>query len=252
MFEELRDKVILITGSSRGIGFATAKLLHSLGVKVILNSAINISELKASASSLEGSHFELCDITDNIAVKNMIDNIISKYGKIDGLVNNAGGGGWGMLTDTDDTEWDKSYKLDIMGAVHTSRYIAPLMKKQKSGSIVNVASMWGLEAATKPAISSYCVAKAAIIKLTECLANEFAPEVRVNAVSPGWTHTPMLEPLMTEEGKDFMFKNTLLNRIAEPEEIASVIAFLLSNMASFITAENIVADGGYRLAREHI
>lgn len=251
MFENLKNKVILVTGSSRGIGFATAQILSSLGSTVILNSAKSEEELKTASQSIPNSDYYLCDITQDDKVKLMIESIIKKYGHIDGLVNNAGGGGWASITDPD-SEWQKSFDLDIMGAVHLCRYILPQMQKQKSGSVVNITSLWGVPGQAKPSVASYSVSKSALAKLTENLAVQFAPDIRVNGVAPGWTKTKMVMDDYSETGIKFMENNVLLKRLAEPSEIANTIVFLLSDAASYITGQIISVDGGYLLNRDNI
>ncbi|OGM74551.1 hypothetical protein A2382_01400 [Candidatus Woesebacteria bacterium RIFOXYB1_FULL_38_16] len=250
MFNDLKNKIILITGSSRGIGFATAEILTQHNAKVILNSENSKNELIEASKKLNGADYFLCDVTKNEEVKKMVGSIIEKYGKIDGLVNNAGGGGWASIHTPDD-EWQKSFNLDIMGAVHTCRYVMPEMQKQKSGTVVNTSSLWGIAHTAKPEIASYCVAKAGLSKLTENLAQEYAPHIRVNAVAPGWTKTKMIEDDFNETGIKFMENNILLKRLAEPNEIASLIVFLLSDASSYITGQIISADGGYLLNRQH-
>lgn len=249
-FSDLKDKVILITGSSRGIGFATAEILHRLGAKVILNSGKSESELIEASRKLGGSPYYLVDVSNDEEVKKMVADIIENHGKIDGLANNAGGGGWAGITDPD-SEWQKSFDLDIMAAVHTCRYVLPHMEKNKSGTVVNVSSMWGIANTAKPEIASYCVSKAGLAQLTQNIAQQYAPYIRANAVAPGWTKTKMIEDDFNEEGIKFMEKNVLLKRLAEPSEIANVIVFLLSDDSSYITGQIISADGGYLLNREH-
>lgn len=250
IFKDLENKIILITGSSRGIGYATAEVLSGLGAKVILNSSSSKQVLKKAAEEINAAGYYLCDITDEKQVEVMIDYIIKDFGHIDGLVNNAGGGGWASLAN-DDTEWQKSWDLDVMGAVHVCRYAIPYMQKQEKGSIVNVTSMWGIEDTSKPVIASYCAAKAALEKLTKVWAREFAPDIRVNAVAPGWTRTKMLEDKLDDESVALMSRNVLLGRIAEAVEIAYPIVFMLSDAASYITGTSLSVDGGYLLAREH-
>ncbi len=250
MFNDLKDKVILITGSSQGIGFAAAKLLKSLGAKVILNGRSK-ETLESSAKEIKADDFYTCDVSKDSEVKRMIEAIIAKHGRIDGLVNNAGGGGWASIYDAD-FEWQKSFDLDIMGAVHTCRYVVSQMELQGSGLIVNTCSMWGEAKMAKPTIASYSVSKAALSKLTENLAQQYAPKIRVNGVAPGWTKTKMLLDDFDADGIRFMENNLLLGRLAEPEEIAKVIIFLLSDASSYIVGQIITADGGYLLKRENI
>jgi NAD(P)-dependent dehydrogenase (short-subunit alcohol dehydrogenase family) len=216
-----------------------------------LNSAGNEEELKQASVDLNNSDYYLCDITKDSEVKDMINNFLSKHGHIDGLVNNAGGGGWASIADPD-SEWQKSFDLDILGAVHLCRYVLPHMKEQKTGSVVNICSLWGVPGTAKASIASYSVSKAAIHKLTENLASEFAPEIRVNGVAPGWTKTKMILDDFDEDGIKFMESNVLLKRLAEPEEIGSVVTFLLSEASSYITGQTISADGGYLLNRQNI
>jgi NAD(P)-dependent dehydrogenase (short-subunit alcohol dehydrogenase family) len=250
MFNDLKDKIILITGSSQGIGFTTAKLLKVLGAKVILNGRTK-ETLEYSAKEINADDFYVCDVSRDSEVKTMIEEIVIKHGRIDCLVNNAGGGGWASIQN-DDSEWQKSFELDIMGAVHTCRYVIPQMEIQKSGVVVNTCSMWGEASMAKPTIASYSVSKAALSKLTENLAQQYAPNIRVNGVAPGWTKTKMLLDDFDADGIKFMENNLLLGRLAEPEEIAKVIVFLLSDLSSYIVGQIITADGGYLLKRVNI
>jgi 7-alpha-hydroxysteroid dehydrogenase len=248
MLDDLKGKTIFITGSSRGIGFATAQLLQSLSAIVILNSH-NEQELMQASSKLNNTAYFVADMSKDDQVKRMCEEILAEFGHIDGLVNNVGGGGWGSVNDPD-SEWQKSFDLDIMASVRTCRYLLPKMKENGGGAVVNISSLWGVDGTAKPSIASYCVAKAGITKLTEILAQQYSPQIRVNTVAPGWTKTAMMEDFTPDQLK-FMESNTLLRRLAEPSEIAQVIVFLLSQASSYITGQIIPADGGYLLTRSH-
>lgn len=246
MFEEFKGKTYLITGSSRGIGKATAQLLSTLGARTILNCAHSKGELAKATKEIPNSAGYLCDVTDERKVKKMIKDLVHKYKEIDGLVNNAGLGGWSDAISGNKTTWQKCYELDFFSAVNVSKNILSHFQKNKSGVIVNTASISGMPGNNHYGGTDYSVMKAALIKYTEMLAAQFAPNVRVNAIAPGYTMTKVFQDTAATELRRIE-KEIPLGRFARPGEIAQVIVFLLSDLASYITGHTIVADGGYML-----
>lgn len=239
----LQDKVVLITGSSRkkGIGAATARLAKAYGAMIILHGKTASEELKKIAHELE-SEYILCDVADKEAVSENVGKIVKKYGRIDVLINNAGYAKPAGLLESDDGLWIKHYEVNVLGTIHFCQEIIPLMQKQKYGRIVNVASLSGVPEYSKTRTIAYAASKAAIFSITGALAREYAPHIAVNAVLPGGVETDMSKTWSSEVRE--MFNNCLVGRPAQPKEIAEVILFLASDRASYMTAQNIIIDGG--------
>lgn len=241
MRDDFAGRTILITGSSRGIGRATAKLAHERGAKLILHGRTDSQQLKDLASQLDAEYIT-CDVGDKTAVRRSLKNI--KH--IDVLLNCAGIGIPEAFLDASDEHWLEMYKTNVLGVVNFCQALIPLMQAQKYGRIVNIASIRGHEVAASNRIMAYSASKAAIVNLTAALAKEFAPYVAVNAISPGFTETNI-----TSNWNDKVWqqvKTSLLGRIAQPEEQAEAMLFLASDAASFITGQTLIVDGGYTLA----
>ncbi len=234
---KLKNKVALITGSSRGIGKATALLFAKEGAKVIVNYSKSDKEANAVANEIKNLGSDAiaikCDVSSEEQVKEMIEKAINKFGRIDILVNNAG-----IVFDVPFAErtvehWKRTLEVNLIGVFLCSKYAAPHMKKQKHGKIVNVSSTNAIDS-FNPDAMDYDASKAGVVILTRDLAKELAPAIRVNSVAPGWVDTEMNKQLP----KDFVKKEIrkiYLKRFAKPEEIAKVILFLASDDASYIT-----------------
>ena len=239
----IQDKIILITGSSSGIGAATARLAKEYGATVILHGRTASEELKKIATELNSESI-CCDVSDKAAVESEVQGILKKVGKIDCLVNCAGIAPRQGFLETTDEIWLDIFKINFLGTVHFCQAVIPAMKKAQGGRIVNVASIRAnVGTAGKPA---YSASKAAIVNLTAVLAKEFAPDIYVNAVSPGYTDTPITKNWDQEVWKQV--NTALVGRIGQPKEIAEVILFLASDRASFITGQTIIVDGGYSIS----
>lgn len=241
----LSNKVAIITGSSRGIGAATAKLFAQEGARVVVNYKKSKVEAEQVFNSLKGKNHLLvqADITKEEEVKELVNTVIKKYGRIDILVNNAGEiirpGDWHSDLET----WHKTLDVNLTSAWLMIKEVAPLMQKT-GGAIVNVVSVYGFLGAAP--VLAYTSAKGGLITMTKSFAKELAPLIRVNAVAPSNVMTDMAKSV----GKELieLFKQqTPLKRIAEPVELAKAILFLASDDASYITGEMLVVDGGYSL-----
>jgi NAD(P)-dependent dehydrogenase (short-subunit alcohol dehydrogenase family) len=238
----LKDKVIIVTGSSRGIGAAVAKEFGDQEAKVVvhyLNQKIQAEKVIQSITS--DSLLVQADLTNENDIKRMVDEVINKYGQIDVLVNNAGAiirpGDW----QTNIEIWNKTIATNLTSAWLMTKHVAPKMKK---GSIINVVSVYG-DLGAAP-VAAYTSAKGGLITLTKSMAKELAPHIRVNAVSPSNVMTDMTKGA-GEELINYFIEQTPLKRIANPEELAKPIVFLASDDASYITGEILVVDGGYSL-----
>lgn len=247
------DKIVVVTGAAQGIGAAVCQVLLDEGAQVYALDA-NEQVLGAMLDAAQSTRLEaiVLDITDPIQVDSVIERIAAQ-GRIDGLVNAAGVLYPGMLEETVVSDWKRTFDVNVHGTFHVSRAVATFMREQASGSIVTVAS----NAASTPRVNmgAYCASKAAAAMLTRCLGLELACHgIRCNVVSPGSTRTPMLRDLAGEgaateqrlvAGDAAAFRLGIpLGKIAAAQDIASVIAFLLSSQAGHVTLQDLVVDGG--------
>ncbi len=231
--------MLLITGSSRGIGAATARLAKQYGAKVALHGKEVSDELRKIADELGAPCFP-CDVSDGNAVTRMVQKVIREFGRIDALVTSAGIGDNVPFLESTDEHWIKLFRVNVLGTVHFCQAVIPYMQKQKYGRIVTVASKRGLPATSgRPA---YSASKAAVITLSATMAKEFAPDIAVNCVAPGFTETDMSKGWSEKIWEDV--RHTVLGRTGKPEEIAEMILFLASDKASFITGQTFLVDGG--------
>lgn len=238
--------VALVTGASRGIGRAIALRLARDGYTVAVNYHENQSAARSTAQILQalGVDGMLCraDVCDEQAVRQMVRAVEDAYGRIDLLVNNAGVSAQALFTDLSSGEWKRMMDVHVNGAFYTCSAVLPGMIRRKSGSIINIASMWGQTGASCEV--HYSTAKAALIGMTKALAKEMGPSgIRVNCVAPGAVDTDMMAGFSAED-KQALADETPLCRIGKPEEIASAVAFLASSDASFITGQVIAPNGG--------
>lgn len=241
----LTDKVAVITGSSRGIGRATAELFAREGAKVVVNCRVETRKAEQVVKTIGSSNSLMAqaDLTREKDVKKLVSDTLNRFNRIDILVNNAGEilrpGDWKSDIDI----WKKTLDINLTSAWLMTREVAPLMQKS-GGSIVNVVSVYGFLGAAP--VLAYTSAKGGLITMTKSLAKELAPKVRVNAVAPSNVMTDMTKGAGKELIKLFV-EQTPLKRIARSEEVAKSILFLASDDASYITGEVLVIDGGYSL-----
>ena len=241
------SRVVLVTGASSGIGEATVKLFASRGDDVVIHyySGKERAQNIAVEISREYGVKTLCvqaDIADEEAVRQMIDKVILEFGFIDVLVNNAGIAIDSDFADKTVSNFRRILDVNLIGPFIVSKYASKYMLKQGKGSIVNVGSTNGIDSYYTYSMD-YDASKAGLHILTKDLAIELSPNIRVNAVAPGWVMTPMNEELDDDYMKEEQAK-VVLGRFADPLEIAKVIYFLASNEASYVNGSIIVADGG--------
>ena len=250
---KLKNNIAVITGATGGIGYQVAKKLGHEGYTVILNGIESIKgeELVKELTSLGIiAEYYGFDVTDENAVNENINLIGNKFGKIDVLVNNAGGLGGRSRFEDMTTEFYRSVMaLNLDSTFFTSRASIPFLKKSQNPSIINYTSNAGWNAGG-PGAGIYGTSKAAVHAITRALAKDLAEYgIRVNAVSPGTIDTPFHSQIKSTKPEVFASwkNNIMLGRLGQPEEVASVVSFLASKNASFITAETIQIGGGQAL-----
>ncbi len=241
------NKVVLITGSSRGIGRATAIEFAKNNYDVVIN--YNNSENKAKEVEKEIKKYGVncitikCDISNEEEVKNMVNEILNKYNKIDVLVNNAAVCFDSLFDDKTTNNFKRTMEVNVLGTFLVSKYVGKIMYDNKYGKIINLSSTNGINTYF-PMCIDYDASKASIISLTHNLAMQFAPYVNVNAVAPGFINTESETKDMDEEFIKSEEEKIFLRRMGKEEEIAKVIRFLASDDASYINNEVIRVDGG--------
>mgnify|MGYP004556018389 FL=1 len=241
---DLKGKVAVVTGASRGIGFEIARTLASLGARVALVSTAEREELALQMAGETGSEVKsyACDVSDSEQVASTFKAILEAFGQIDILVNNAGITRDGLVMRMKDADFDDVIRTNLRSAFLCTRAVARHMMGRRTGRIVNMASINGIRA--QAGQSNYAASKAGIIGLTKTNAMEFAARgITVNAVAPGFIGTDMtakLSPEMLEK-----FKNSIpVQRIGQPKDVANAVAFLVSDEAAYITGQVLGVDGG--------
>jgi 3-oxoacyl-[acyl-carrier protein] reductase len=243
----LSGKVVIVTGSGRGIGRSIAVRLAKEGMIVIVNAKKRFEEAKETLQEIEriGGKGEIImsDVATRSGCKELVEKTLEKFKRLDVLINNAGLGLYSPFLNADDKMIDKQLEVSLKSAIYCSQEAGKYMNKD--GSIINIASIAGILPAK--GLSIYGIAKAGLISLTKTLAVELAP-IRVNAVAPGLVRTKMGESLISLSGEseeEFAKKRTLIGKIVEPDEVAEVVTMLLK--IPTITGQVIVIDSGQTL-----
>ncbi len=237
----------IVTGAARGIGRETARVLARDGYDVVINYASSAAPAEELASQIEEEFgvSALCvqaDVSDFDAAKGLIDAAIERFGRIDVLVNNAGITRDGLIMRMSEKNFDDVIATNLKGAFNMVRHVTPLMMKQRSGRIVNVASVVGLIG--NAGQINYAAAKAGLIGLTKSVARELASRnVRANSVAPGFIVTDMTAAMPEKAAEEFAARIPL-GRPGQALDVAEAIAFLVSDKARYITGQTLVVDGG--------
>lgn len=241
----MENKVALITGASRGLGKEIATIFAKNQINVIINYLHSEKEALHLAATLERKYSIntmalKCDVSSEAEVKKMIQTIKQKFQKVDIVVNNAAIASDSIFLDKTKESFLKILETNLLGPFLVSKYASKIMEK---GSIINISSTNALDT-NYPYSADYDASKAGVISLSANLAEELAPNIRVNTVAPGWIKTDMTKDLDLEFMKQEEQK-ILLNRFADPKEIAEVVYFLTTDKASYINKSVIRVDGGY-------
>ena len=242
----LTGKVALVTGASRGIGQATAIELAKAGADVVVNFIGNEAVAQETVEKIEALGRKAIKIKANVGyaddVQAMVDEAIATFGHIDILVNNAGITRDGLLIRMKDSDWDEVLNINLKGVYLVTKAVAKLMVKQRAGRIINMTSVSGVTGNVGQA--NYAAAKAGVIGFTKTCAKELAARgITVNAVAPGFIETAMTD-VLPEKIKEGIAATVPFGRMGQPEEIASVVTFLASDFASYITGQVLNVDGG--------
>ncbi len=243
---EFKGRVALVTGASRGIGKATALKLAREGADVAVHYALASSKAEAVCDDIRGLGRKAlpiqADIVDRDAVNRLVERVHQELGGIDLLVNNAGAVGDITFSQLTPEHWDRVIAINLTGPFNVLWAVKPGMIERQFGRIVNVSSIAAL--AVRPNQLAYAAAKAGVISLTKsCCAPLAAHNIRINSVAPGAIATDMLNEVSPEMVKELRAA-TPLGRLGEPEEMANVIAFLLSEASSYMTGATVIASGG--------
>ena len=241
----LNNKVVLVTGASRGIGATIARRLANAGAKVIINYAGGKEAADQLADEIKAQGGDAiavqADVSKSAEVKNMFDAAIAHYGKIDVLVNNAGIMLTKLVKDTTDEDFTRQFDINVRGTFNTLREAATRLADK--GSIINFST--SVNRIMLPTYATYVATKSAVEQLTRVFSKEVgARGINVNSVSPGPTNTELFTKGKTKETIDRLASLSAFNRIGEPEDIAGLVLFLASDEAKWINAQNIGVNGG--------
>ena len=242
----LTDRVVVVTGASRGIGEAIARAVSAAGARVVL-AARKQEGLDSAAAAIRDSGGTVLAIAAHTGhpdeVEALFDKAVAEFGHVDGLVNNAATNVYfGPMLGIDEAAWDKIFEVNLKGYFNCVRAFAS--RNRGGGSVVNIASVVGMRAA--PLQGVYGMTKAAVISMTQSLAMELGPGgIRVNAIAPGLVETRFAQVLVDDEStRSHFVSRTFLGRHAQPDEISGAAVYLLSPAASYVTGQTIVVDGG--------
>ena len=249
MAKALADRVVLVTGSSRGIGAEVAVKAACEGARVAVHYHRSADGARRTLERVreagaEGEQFA-ADIADGVQAEGLVESVIGRFGRIDGLVNNAGLTQVGPFLEIEPAEWDDVIRTDLTATFHTCRATIPSMLERGDGAIVNIASRLGQLGV--PRTAAYSAAKAGLIGLTRSLAREFGPQgIRVNAVAPGFTITDMTAELAEGEEGQRRLRDMPLGRFGRADEVADAVIFLLSDTSSLFLGQTLNPNaGGY-------
>jgi 2-hydroxycyclohexanecarboxyl-CoA dehydrogenase len=246
---KLDDKIAIVTGAGQGIGRAIAEKLASEGATVVVTD-INESTAKETAAAIGGGALGIhTDVTSRDSVNAMVEQVKSQFGRIDVLVNNAGWDKGGPFVDSDPADWDRVIQINLYGVLNMSKAVLPVMAGQGYGSVVNLASDAGRVGSSGEAV--YSAAKGGVIAFTKATAREMARhQVNANCVSPGPTDTALFASIGGDNPKlrEALTKAIPFRRLAQPSDLANMVAFFASDEANFITGQTVSVSGGLTMS----
>ncbi|MDR3591166.1 MAG: glucose 1-dehydrogenase [Negativicutes bacterium] len=246
---DLTGKSAVVTGGSKGIGFGMAQALAHAGADVVIVSR-NLAEGEAAAQQLRDmgrkSIALSCDVTAPAQVGEMVEKAVAAFGKIDILLNNAGMNIRKPVTEIAEADWDKVVDTNLKGIFLVAQAVGRQMIKQKSGKIINIASIFGV-VGTSWGLAAYCSSKGGIVQLTKVLALEWAQyNINVNCIGPAYIRTPMTAGWLNDKERlDSILSATPLGRLGEMEDLAGPVVFLASDWSNYVTGHTLLVDGGW-------
>jgi 3-oxoacyl-[acyl-carrier protein] reductase len=244
MGDRLKDKVAIITGAAKGIGFSTAQRFAQEGAIVIL-ADMNLESVKAAARQIQNAEAYAMNVTDRASIQMAVDQVMQKHGRIDILINNAGITQDARLVKMTEAQFDAVIDVNLKGVFNCTQLIVPHMLEAKSGAIINASSVVGIYGNFGQ--TNYSATKFGVIGFTKTWARELGPKgIRVNAICPGFIATEMVKA-MPENILQDIERRSWLGRLGTPEEIANVYLFLASNEASFVNGVALEVSGGISL-----
>jgi 3-oxoacyl-[acyl-carrier protein] reductase len=244
MGDRFKDKVAIITGSAKGIGFSTAQRFAGEGAIVIL-ADMNLESVKGAAAQIPSAQAYAMNVTDRASIQAVVDQVMQKHGRIDILINNAGITQDARLVKMTEAQFDAVIDVNLKGVFNCTQLIVPHMLEAKSGAIINASSVVGIYGNFGQ--TNYSATKFGVIGFTKTWARELGPKgIRVNAICPGFIATEMIKA-MPENILQDIERRSWLGRLGTPEEIANVYLFLASNEASFINGVALEVSGGISL-----
>lgn len=243
----LRDRVVVITGGSRGIGRASAILMAQAGANIVFDYVSNVKAAQEVLDAIAKAGAKGVAVQGNIAnddhCRELVDRAVQEFGRLDVLVNNAGIWTYAPIDEMKADVWRETIDINLSGLVFTTRYAVQQMKKQGHGRIINISSTAGQRG--EAFHSHYAATKGAVISLTKSWSTELAPKILVNCVAPGWVDTDMSAASLADQSEYQKIISVIpMRRVATAEEIAGPILFLASDLANFMTGEIINVNGG--------